>query len=93
MVQLSTSYVKKFANDNLTNREKTDMKGEDLSFPFVKKIFTENRLLKDIEFDILTIDNYFHIYCAELAVAGAARVRLTKIIRTISQTSLKFHFF
>ena len=50
MVQLSTLYVKKFENDNLTNREKTDMKGEDLSFPVVKKIFIENRLLKDIEF-------------------------------------------
>ena len=62
MVQLSTLYAKKFENDNLANREKTDMKGEDLSFPVVKKIFTENRLLKDmIEFDILTIKNYLRI--------------------------------
>ena len=53
MVQLTTSYVKNFENDNLTNREKIDMKGEDLSFPVVKKIFTENRLLKDIEFETL----------------------------------------
>ena len=35
--QLSTSYVKSFENDNLPNRKKTDMKGENLSFPVVEK--------------------------------------------------------
>ena len=51
MMQLSTSYVKIFENDNLPNREKTDMKGEKLSFPVVEKYSPKkkkNRLLKEL---------------------------------------------
>ena len=48
MVQLSTSYMKSFEIDNLPNREKTDMKGENLSFPIVIFFNFFYRLLKEL---------------------------------------------